>query len=236
MTARDYLADRQFLANVPGLQFSKPLGELSNSYVHRLASSIRRQEGAGVPVSRQAARGHVVTPEHGPRGGSPKLPTSARRYRGGELPKSKYARRTVQLPQAKPIKTHRYPSNAPERLDLPDGSVVDVFREDTPALLARLSSLHPDDRVILTGFDCSTRVYRLLWVNRGHGAGIKVRAILEEAPSKPRDFEDWFVLVANATDSDPSQSAVRMEHVCMWVLHVYPPTNAQLSRLQRARR
>lgn len=232
--AKDYGADRQFLANVPGLHFSKPLGELSNSYVHRLASSIRRQEGAGVPVSRQAARGHVVTPEHGPRGASPKLPTSARRYRGGELPKSKYARRTVQLPQPKPIKVHRYPANAPERLDLPDGSVVDVYREDTPGLLAKLASMPANDRVILTGFDCSTRVYRSLWVNRGHGAGLTARAILEEAPGNARDFEDWFVLIANSTDSDPNQSAVRMEHVCMWVLHTYP-ADSHLSRFARLR-
>src|SRR6185437_10234394 len=228
--ARNVQADRQFLANTPGLQFTKPLDQLSPSYVHRLAQSVRRQEAAGVPVSRQAARGHVVTPEHGKggRGGArPRLPAAAQEYRGGKLPRSKYTRATTPL---KPPRIHNRPINVPERLELADGSVTTVQFE-TPAMLHELrQAANADDRVVLTGFDCDLGVYRSIWINRGHNRGMKARAILEQfRDDDGRDFEDWFISIANSTDSDPEQAYQRIGHVCIWTIYRYP-SNAHLRR------
>lgn len=229
--ARNVQADRQFLANTPGLQFTKPLDQLSPSYVHRLAQSVRRQEGAGLPVSRQAARGHVVTPEHGKggRGGArPKLPAAAQEYRGGKLPRSKYTHATQPL---KLPRIHKRPINVPERLDLSDGSVTTVHFE-TPEMLHELRlAANADDRVVLTGFDCDLGVYRSIWINRGHNPGMKARAILEQFrdDSGGRDFEDWFIGMANTTDSDPEQAYQRIGHVCIWTIYRYP-SNAHLRR------
>ncbi len=228
--ARNYAADRQFLANVPGLQFTKPLDQLSNSYVHRLASSIRAQEGRGVPVSRQAARGHVVTPEHGPKGGRPKLPAAPQEYRGGRLPTGKYVRQTKKLPRPR---VHKRPINVPERLDLSDGAIVDTRTEIGDTL--RILRASGDDRVILTGYDCEHGVYRSLGVNRRHMRGWSARAMLLAWAESGLDFESWFILLANATDSDPNQAAATIGHVCLWTVYTYP-RNAHLSRFQRARR
>src|SRR6185437_6200099 len=230
----DVSAGREYLARLASMgefQPTKPIADYKPGYVQTLVTGFRRQERAGLPVSRQAARGHVVTPEHGKggRGGArPKLPAAAQEYRGGKLPRSKYTHATQPL---KLPRIHKRPINVPERLDLSDGSVTTVHFE-TPEMLHELRlAANADDRVVLTGFDCDLGVYRSIWINRGHNPGMKARAILEQFrdDSGGRDFEDWFIGVANTTDSDPEQAYQRIGHVCIWTIYRYP-SNAHLRR------
>src|SRR5262245_46838623 len=46
-----------------GQTFSKPVGQLSTSYVRQLGADYQRSVAEGRPFSRQAARGHYQTPE-----------------------------------------------------------------------------------------------------------------------------------------------------------------------------
>jgi len=227
--ARNVQSDRQFLANTPGLQFTKPLDQLSPSYVHRLAQSLRRQEEAGIPVSRQAARGHVVTPEHGKggRGGArPKLPVAAEMYRGGKMPRSKYLRRTVSgTPKAPKGGIHKRPINGPERLDLSDGAVVFTEQDLVPVLLHLYNDAW-EERVVLSGFDCERGIWRSIGINRGHGRGWTGGDMIERwneaGGGRVISFEDWFISIANTTDSDPAQTFERIGHVCLWTVYIYP--------------
>ena len=154
--------------------------------------------------------------------------TTATKYRGGNLPRSKYLRRTV--PLEKPI-VHKRPINVPERLNLSDGAVVDVFYDVGP-LLVRLFELNSDWRVVLAGYDCTLGIWRELGINRGHSRGWSAdgpeegdgafHAIIPTWEQSRLTFEDWFISVANSTDSDPEQTAERMTHVCIWRLYAYP--------------
>lgn len=219
----DVAAGRQYLASLPEFHPAKPLAEYKPATIKRYVSQFQAQQGAGVPISRQAARGHVVTPEHGPRGAKPKLPPGAKAsdYRGGKLPKSKYLRKTDKL--ARP-RIHKRPINVPERLDLSDGAVVYTYQTDRAIIfqLERVIDVGADDRVILTGFDCEHNIYRSLGRNVGHGQGWTASALLDSWRASGLDFEDWFIAIANSTDSDPQQAAEMLGHVCLWTLYVYP--------------
>lgn len=217
MAKFDVEAGRQYLAALPEFHPTKPLGDYKPATIKRYVSQFQAQQRAGVPVSRQAARGHVVTPEHGPRGARPRLPARAQEYRGGKLPKSKYLKKTI--PLERPI-IHKRPINVPERQNLSDGAIVDTFYDASPAL-HRLREVW-DDRVILSGFDCERGVWRQLGVNVGHGKGWSARDILEKWAQSGMELEDWFIAIANSTDSDPAQNAERIGHVCMWTVYVYP--------------
>lgn len=218
----DYAANAAYLrTNVP--YYAKHPTPKSPSYTARIAGNIRAQKAAGLPINLEAARGHLVTPEH-PNRRRPKLPngTTVTKYRGGNLPKSKYLRKTV--PLEKPI-VHKRPINPPERLNLSDGAVVDVFYDLGP-LLVRLFELDSDWRVVLAGYDCSLGIWREIGVNRRHSRGMTADAMIEQWEDRGGgariSFEDWFISVANSTDSDPEQAAERMTHICMWRLYAYP--------------
>ena len=223
-----YAADVAYLRrNVP--YYAKHPAPKSPSYTARIAGNIRAQKAAGLPINLPAARGHLVTPEH-PERKRPKLPqgTTVTKYRGGNLPKSKYLRHTV--PLEKPI-VHKRPINPPERLNLSDGAVVDVFYDLGP-LLVRLFELDSDWRVVLAGFDCTLGIWREIGVNRGHSRGMTASSVIEQWEDRGGgdrvSLEDWFISVANSTDSDPEQTAERMTHICMWRLYAYP-ANPHLS-------
>ena len=224
MAKFDVAAGRQYLASLPEFQPTKPLGDYRPATIKRYVTQFQSQQAAGTPISRQAARGHVVTPEHGPRGARPKLPATPSEYRGGKLPKSKYLKKTIKL--ERPI-VHKRPVNVPERQDFADGAVVDTYFEQTPTL-HRLREVW-DDRVILSGFDCEHNIWRQIGVNRGHGQGWTAKDLLDRWAQSGMDLEDWFISIANSTDSDPEQAAARMGHVCIWTIYVYP-VNAHLRR------
>ena len=218
----DYAANVAYLRkNVP--YYARHAAPKSPSYTARIAGNIRAQKAAGLPINLPAARGHLVTPEH-PERKRPKLPagTTATKYRGGNLPRSKYLRRTV--PLEKPI-VHKRPINVPERLNLSDGAVVDVFYDVGP-LLVRLFELNSDWRVVLAGYDCTLGIWREIGVNRGHSRGMTASSVIEQWEDRGGgarvSLEDWFISVANSTDSDPEQAAERMTHVCIWRLYAYP--------------
>lgn len=231
----DYQADAAYLRkNVP--YYAKHSTPKDAAYTHRIAENIRAQKSAGLPINLPAARGHLVTPEH-PDRRRPRLPegTTVSKYRGGKQPSSKYLRKTV--PLEKPI-VHKRPINPPERLNLSDGAVVDVYFDAGPTV-QRLIELGSDWRVVLAGFDCTLGIWREIGVNRGHGRGWTADG--EEGALIPeferwqkqhkdnKDFEDWFISIANSTASDPAQDAERMTHVCMWRVYAYP-VNAHLRR------
>lgn len=235
MARFDANAGRQYLASLPEFRPTKPLSEYRPATIKRYVTQFQQQQRAGLPISRQAARGHVLTPEHGPRGAKPRLPRGASpaEYRGGKLPRSKYLHKTDKLPQ---LRVHKRPQNVPERLELSDGAVQTntanarqiVFELDMAALSG--------DRVILSGYDCELNVYRSLGLNRGHSRGWGAADILERWRDSGMALEDWFITVANLTDSDPEQRAWPMGHVCFWTLYVYPAdTHLQPFRQRRAR-
>ena len=223
----DYAANVAYLRkNVP--YYAKHPTPKSASYTARIAGNIRAQKAAGLPINLGAARGHLVTPEH-PERKRPKLPvgTNAAKYRGGNQPRSKYLKRTVQL--EKPI-IHKRPINPPERLINSDGTVVDVYYDAGPTV-TRLIDLGSSWRVILAGYDCTLGIWREIGMNRGHGRGWTADG--EEGAMVPTfeawkkahgggDFEDWFISIANSTDSDPAQTWQRMTHVCMWRVYAIP--------------
>lgn len=229
---KDYAADVAYLRKTVPYYAKRPPKPTATA--HRVAQGIRAQKAAGLPVNIPAARGHLVTPEH-PNRRRPKLPmgTTVTKYRGGNLPKSKYLRKTV--PLDKPI-IHKRPINPPERLNLSNGAVVDVFYDDGP-LIQRLVDLGPSWRVVLAGFDCSLGIWRELGVNRGHNRGWSAdgpeesdgafHAIIPTWEYSRLTFEEWFISVANGTDSDPEQAAERMTHVCMWRLYAYPAESSR---------
>lgn len=225
--AFDTNAGRNYLANVPGLQFAKPIAELSPGYVRRLATQLQRQERAGAPLSRQAARGHVLTPEHGPAGGRPRLPAPAAEYQAAKAPKRTSGRIG-----------HNRPANVPERQAFSDGSIATTHTAEAEALRMLRFYAGQDMRVVVTGFDCSTRVYRSLGVNAGHLRGWNVddllRAFLDWRAVTGGSFTDWFIHLANSTDSDPNQAAIGLSHVCFWQIFAYP-VNRHLSAARFAR-
>jgi len=233
--ASTYATDAAYLRkNVP--YYATHQAPKDPGYTRRIADNIRAQKAAGLPVNLPAARGHLVTPEHPERKGRPRLPagTTATEYRGGKQPKSKYLRRTI--PLEKPI-VHKRPINPPERLNLSDGAVVDVYYDAGPTV-QRLIELGSEWRVILAGFDCTLGIWREIGVNRGHsrgwtadgdeGALIPTFEAWQRVSRDSKDFEDWFISIANSTDSDPEQAHDRMTHVCMWRVYAYP-VNRHLS-------
>lgn len=226
-------AGRQYLASLPEFRPTKPLSEYKPATIKRYVNQFQAQQRAGVPLSRQAARGHVVTPEHGPRGARPRLPASAREYRGGKLPKSKYLKKTIPLPRPH---VHRVPINVPERIVLSDKSVVDNFTSTSAALHHLRANMIGTDRAVVSGFDCEFGVYRSIGINRGHNPGWVIRDMLEKWAQSGMDFEDWFIAIANSTDSDPEQSRQDMQRVCRWTIHIYPvDTHLRASAFARAR-
>ncbi len=219
----DVAAGRRYLAGLPEFAPTKPLADYKAATIKRYVTQFQQQARAGVPLSRQAARGHVVTPEHGPKGKRPRLPAQPREYRGGQLPKSKYLHKTVPLKQPR---IHRRPINVPERLDLSEGAVVYTY-PDVEQVIARLQALGDSWRIVLSGFDCDANVYRSLGIrgqNSRHTAEDRWTAeqLLEVAAGSGLDFEDWFITVANSTSSDDRQTGALIGHVCLWSIYAYP--------------
>ncbi len=199
----NYAADREYLARVSA-QTGLQINAKSDSYAHRLASRFRAQERAGVPLSRQAARGHRVTPEHGPRGAKPKLPAPVVKY--GGPPKSKYVKRTVRL-------RHRRP-RVVDVLPFEGGSVYTVREERE--VWDILAQWHADDRMTLTGFDCSTGSWITLFANEGHGRGATIGYVRELVRGSGLSLEDFMVLWTQ----DEYRGAA-LTHVCLFQVHVY---------------
>ncbi len=75
--ARAYLSR---LVQRGAITTKKPMSDYSGSYVQRLAGSLNKQQAAGVPLSRQAARGHTSTPEHSGRAAPLHLPAAVTEY------------------------------------------------------------------------------------------------------------------------------------------------------------
>lgn len=94
--ARAYLSG---LVQRGAIATTKPVADYSGSYVQRLASSLNKQQAAGVPLSRQAARGHTFTPEHIGRAAPLHLPAAVTEYRRVHTRLAR-ASRTKTLPNA----------------------------------------------------------------------------------------------------------------------------------------
>lgn len=231
MATKDTGGAKQYLAQqIAAGHWSptKSLDSYKSGYLNRIARQFRAQEAKGLTPNAQAARGHAITPEHPNR----KSPGKAA-YASG---RSKYAKakvtaggggggggRKIQRPRV-----HKRPG-IPPVFHAGDNSVTFTLTEerDAAALLEGHPSadgfrLRPDDRVVLTVFDCHTNRWATVFVNPGHSPGIKARALREEWDASGASLEAWALNVLDNTSSDPLFGGAGLTHICLWQIHVFP--------------
>lgn len=224
----------------------------NTNYILRLARNVRKQEAAGVPVSREAARGHRVTPEH-PNRKRPALPARASAYPHDPKRGSKYESRTQPIaglgtaPAPKPPTQRRLRhdragevTRGQRRVGFAGSlneSIVDSYtdRRFAKRRIREIVASDPYGRIMLDVYDCSkargqrwTRVFE----NRGHSPGITAHQLLEMMEEREYTLEE--IAVANAGAGDYPTRGARISHVCIFNIYYFP--SADLKRATDRRR
>lgn len=228
-------------------------GKGNIGYLNRLVRNITAQEAAGLPVNRQAARGHVYTPEH-PGRRRPIIPDNPRDYSPGP---SRYAVKTRPLePRLRPAITIKRPfvhsrdiTQVEDMIEVPGNALIVTTGQQARAMTAlrnhragtatfnrggRTQIIKPTAerpgvtwRVRIDIFDCSSRQRVEVFTNRSSAAW-----------HKPEQGITVDYLLAELTDSEMSLEefliraamesyAVRapLTHICHYTL-IFTPSDA----------
>lgn len=227
-------AARQLLASLP--EFSsgdKPVSRLSDAYAQRLANAAQRQLASGVTPSRQAARGHVLTPEH-PRSAPPKLPEQAESYRAarktskeagltGETPSAPSQRVTGALePEERRPHFHR---RQRDEGHIPFGEGGEIYtrnhESEARAIVAYAADLNngSGERLTMQVYDCTRNRWFPVFRNPGHGLGINAGALLEKFHDHGGSWEQFLKDTINdASYNDRG----RVTHICQYEITILP--------------
>lgn len=211
----------------------------NEGYLRRIVGNLRTQEAAGVPLSLEAARGHVFTPEH-PTRRRPKLPDIAVKY--GDPRKSKYRRMTQPIDREPRLGTpitvraphvHRWMGRpAPGMvLDLPDRKIlITRSHEKVRTFLRQLERATPEgsDRQWRVGFDvydCETHkqtsIFRSFGGHRHEGSdGMTASHILDEAANSGYSLEEY--LIRMSMDGG-SGAHILLSHICEYAIYAHRP-------------
>lgn len=216
-------------------------------YLSRLVRNVAKQEAAGVPISRQAARGHVVTPEH-PGRRRPIIQATPREY---GVKRSGYLRQTRPLePRLRPAITIKRPpvhsrdiTQVEDMIEVPGHALIVTTGQQARAMTAlrnhragtatlnrggRTQILKPTPerpgvtwRVRIDIFDCSSRQRVEVFTNRRggpHSQGIGVDFLLGELTDSEMSLEEFLIRVAMES------YAVRapLTHICHYTLILTP--------------
>lgn len=219
-------------------------------YLSRLVRNVARQEAAGLPISRQAARGHVYTPEH-PGRRRPIIPDNPRDYSPGP---SRYAVKTRPLePRLRPAITIKRPfvhsrdiTQVEDMIEVPGNALIVTTGQQARAMTAlrnhragtatlnrggRTQILKPTPgrpgvswRVRIDIFDCTSRQRVEVFTNRRggpHSQGITVDYLLSELTDSEMSLEEFLIRVAMES------YAVRapLTHICHYTL-IFTPSDA----------
>ena len=227
-------AARQLLASLPEFASGdKPVSQLSDAYANRLAGAARRQLESGLTPSRQAARGHILTPEH-PTSAPPKLPEQPATYRRaaqtskeagltGETPPAPSQRRTAALTgePSRPL-IHRRP---PFQGHIPFGEGGEIYTQRSADMATRViryaAELGPThgERVVLQVYDCSRGRWFPVFRNAGHGQGISASVLLEMWRDHGGSLEDF--LMSRINDASYRDRS-RITHICLYEVTILP--------------
>lgn len=231
-------AARQLLASLPEFASGdKPVSQLSDAYANRLAGAARRQLESGLTPSRQAARGHILTPEH-PRSAPPKLPEQPATYRRvartskeagltGETPPAPAQRRTAALTgePSRPLIHRRPPFQA--IVPFPQGGVIYTVRTEDEARrqidFARIEGEVSGkgqwgDRIVINVLDCTKGKYFQVFQHAKGGYGISAGVLLEMA-AEHGGLESLLMSIIN---DDGSVHQGKISHICLYEIVVLP--------------
>jgi hypothetical protein len=241
-------AARQLLASLPEFgSGDKPVSQLSDAYANRLAGAARRQLESGLTPSRQAARGHILTPEH-PTSAPPKLPAQPATYRQigktsstekeaggtGEAPSAPSQRRTAALTgePRRPL-FHRRP---PFQGHIPYGEGGEIYTQRGADEAARVikyaANLGPThgERVVMQVYDCSKGRWFAVFRNAGHGQGIAASVLLEMWREHGGSLEAFLMSLIN--DSGYRDRG-RISHICLYEVTILPRDTAAVTALKQ---
>jgi hypothetical protein len=230
-------AARALLASLP--EFSsgdKPVAQLSDAYAQRLASGARRQLASGVTPSRQAARGHILTPEHGAGAARPQLPEQAENYRAarksitaaattgaGATPSAPAQRRTAALePENRRPLLHRRQRGEGH---IPFGDGGEIYTENHADAARRIVAYAAElnggagERLTMQVYDCSRGRWFAVFHNPGHGSGINAKALLEKYHDHGGSWEQFLMDTVNGASYNDRG---RVTHICQYELTILP--------------
>ena len=241
-------AARALLASLP--EFSsgdKPVGQLSDAYAQRLAGAAQRQLASGVTPSRQAARGHILTPEHGASAARPKLPEQPENYRAaekrsrgtggtGEATSAPSQRRTGALePEERRPLFHR---RQRDEGHIPFGDGGEIYTEnqadDARRIVAYAAELNggAGERLTMQVYDCSRGRWFPVFHNPGHGPGINANALLEKYHEHGGSWEQFLKDTVNGASY---HDRGRVTHICQYELTILPRDIAAVKALKQRR-
>lgn len=233
-------AAREFLAGMPEFtQHSKKgafgIGERD---ALRTANAFTKQLQAGVTPNYQAARGHILTPEHGPKGARPKLPEKAENYQratrtskearaASEAPSAPSQRATARLTgePAAPL-IHRRPAYQTP-IPFPEGGVIYTVKTEEEARrqieFARVAGeangkTEDGDRVVVNVFDCSKNKYFQVFQFAKGSYGIPAGVLLEMA----KDHGGLESLLMSIINDNGSAHQGKISHICLYEIVVLP--------------
>ena len=213
-------AAREFLASLPEFRDGdKPVGELSDAYANRIARRAQGDLAAGRTPSRQAGRGHILTPEHGPSGARPKLPEPADVYKSPLAPEAPERplvhtrplfHEHIQFPSGQELFTR---TNQREALEVLRYAAKDTAQSEWGA------------PVTLQVYDCSQARFFRIDFHHGHGSGhgINARALLEDIRESGLSLEQYLINVISARKSDVT---ALVQHICLYEIVILPPAPA----------
>lgn len=227
-------AARALLASLP--EFSsgdKPISQLSDAYAQRLAGGAQRQLASGVTPSRQAARGHVLTPEH-PRSAPPKLPERVESYRAarktaretgltGEAPSapSGRVRDALEGEPRRPLFHRRQRDQG----HIPFGAGGEIYTRNHEAEARQVVAYAADlnnglgERLTMQVYDCSRGQWYPVFYNPGHGQGINAQALLERYHAHGGSWEQMLMDTVNGASYHDRR---RITHICQYEITILP--------------
>lgn len=238
-------AARAALASLPEFAGGdKPISQLSDAYAHRLLRGAEKALASGATPSRQAARGHVYTPEH-PSNARPKLPEPARTYtRRAE--QSKYApaprepggapkgpsrpsqRVTGALPEAPRPRRHNRP---PFEGHIPFSDTGEIYtrrtQREAEGILTYARGLEPVGRARLTMqvYDCSKAHWYPVLAHTWRSGGIAIDDFDELWRDHGDSLEDYLIDQINGHGANPSGDHAaygRISHICLYEITILP--------------
>lgn len=222
----DINAARQFLADLPGITWFKPIGELGPDYVQRLAGNIRRQLQAGreldVKEARREARGHRYTPEHPGR--------KARvRSRPVERGGTAIGERMTKAGLLRPVvnRPHRHPGRDTLRSEMVPwggGAISYPAKTAAEALFYLHEAADAGSRVQFDIFDCSKQGNKWATIYHNPGSrrsGITATALFEKLKATGYTLEEQLLSDVGTGISDEIVVG-RYSHICFYHVHIFP--------------
>jgi hypothetical protein len=235
-----------------GLDFLRRRGVTVRSqnpgYISRIVGNIQRQEAAGLPLNRQAARGHVRTPEH-PGRRRPIIPDSPSDYsrrpsRYGVMTRPLEPTLRTPLNIRRPAVHSRDITMTEDRIEAADNALIVTTSQQSRAMtelrqhragtgtldragrrrIIPSSAARPGIhwRVRIDIYDCSSRQWLQLFTNRGGwhkpAQGIGVDYLLHELTDTEMSLEEFLIRAA----LDSYNPSAPLTHICYYILHFIP--------------